>query len=100
VHLAGPRLTAAEHVLHRWITREEIVLFNENEGADDGLLRRIVSAAFNRCGTGRLESPHATIFLGDSGRDIEQLRQRWDPIMAARSPPTCSWRIRKRRPTS
>ena len=98
--LAGPRLSPAEHVRHRWITREEIALFNENEGADDGLLRRIVSAAFNRCGTGRLESPHATIFLGDSGRDIELLRQRWDPVMAAQIPAHVPWRIRRRRQTS
>ena len=84
--LARPRLSPTEHVLHRWITPEEIALVDENDGADDGLLRRILSAAFNRCGTGGLESPHATIFLGDSGRDVEVLRRRWDPVMAAQIP--------------
>ncbi|MDQ3640399.1 MAG: NUDIX domain-containing protein [Actinomycetota bacterium] len=81
--LASPRLSPTEHVHHRWITRQELGLFEENHGADEGLLRRIVDAAFGRCGTGRLDAPHATIFLGESEGDIEQLRRHWDPVMAA-----------------
>jgi len=79
--LAKPRLAPTEHVHHRWITREEIGLFDENDGADDGLLRRIVDAAFGRHGGDRCTAPHATIFLDDP--EVEQLRRRWDPVMAA-----------------
>lgn len=81
--LASPCLSPTEHVHHRWITQKEIHLLEESDGANDGLLRRIVNAAFSRCGTDLLEAPHATIFLGDSEADIEQLRRHWDPIMAA-----------------
>jgi len=82
-----PRLASREHVEHRWLARDELAVLDENRGADDGLIRRIVSAAFaqRRDGdrTAGFTSPHATVFVDPIASDIEARRRRWDPVMAA-----------------
>jgi hypothetical protein len=62
-------------------------VLDENRGADDGLIRRIVAAAYAQRtdgdGDGGPTSPHASVMVDPVAPDIEALRRRWDPVMAA-----------------
>jgi 8-oxo-dGTP diphosphatase len=79
--LSRPRLAPDEHTDFRWVARDELTLFDENRGADGGLLRRIAASGFE-LRPSSLRSPHATIFVTGEA-ELERERERWDPVMAA-----------------
>jgi 8-oxo-dGTP pyrophosphatase MutT (NUDIX family)/2'-5' RNA ligase len=81
--LTRPRLAPGEHTDYRWIAHDEIDLFDENLGLDDGVLRRAVAGAFLTAPDAALNSPHATIFIDSRSLSIEELRREWDPVMAS-----------------
>ncbi|HEX4493493.1 MAG TPA: NUDIX domain-containing protein [Acidimicrobiia bacterium] len=81
--LDRPRLAPAEHVDHMWVASDELDRLDENRGAAQQLVRRIVASAFAPRGDGGLRLPHATAFLDPVRADVEAVRRRWDPVMAA-----------------
>ncbi|HEX2141497.1 MAG TPA: NUDIX domain-containing protein, partial [Candidatus Limnocylindria bacterium] len=48
--LATPRLEWPKQVEWRWLGRDDLDLLDENRGADDGVVRRIVEIALERAG--------------------------------------------------
>lgn len=82
-----PVLAPAEHDEFRWITPDEIGVFDENSGADGGMLRRVVESAWHGRVTGRDTGlVHVTILVASGGEQVEELRRRWDPVTAAQVP--------------
>jgi 8-oxo-dGTP pyrophosphatase MutT (NUDIX family) len=78
--LSRPQLAPDEHTDFRWVAGDELSIYDENRGEDQGLLRRIATSAFE-LRPSALRSPHATIFVhGQSA--IEAQRVHWDPVMA------------------
>ncbi|GIF69792.1 hypothetical protein Ais01nite_78270 [Asanoa ishikariensis] len=45
--LARPRLEAGKHTAFRWITRDELDVFDDQQDMDGGLLRRVVEGGFD-----------------------------------------------------
>jgi hypothetical protein len=84
--LTKPRLAPEEHTDFRWITRDELALFDENRGQDDGMLRRTVESAYEQLPAPGLRAPHATIFVECPSR-LADARRQWDPVMAAQIAP-------------
>jgi ADP-ribose pyrophosphatase YjhB (NUDIX family) len=82
-NLARPRLAPDEHDDYRWVTTDAIGIFDENAGADQGLLRRIAEAACSVRPPARRARPHATLFLDPVPPAIAAVRARWDPAMAS-----------------
>ena len=82
--LDKPRLEASKHVEFRWIGPEELVILDENRGADEGMIRRLVELAFRSATPNQLTFPHATIFIPLD--QVEQERSQWDPAMADQIP--------------
>ncbi len=81
-----PRLAPGEHDEFRWITRDELALFDERSEQDDGLLRRIVTSAYEQLPTPSLRAHHATIFVGGVP-GLDDIRREWDPVMASQIAP-------------
>jgi 8-oxo-dGTP diphosphatase len=81
--LDRPRLAPDEHVESRWVTADGISIFDENAGADQGLLHRIAVAALSIQPGPEPRSPHATIFLDPVPSALAEARAHWDPVMAS-----------------
>jgi hypothetical protein len=63
-------------------------LFDENQSRDAGFVRRVVEAGLRSRPSAELTYPHATLFLPEAPADeINRLRRRWDPAMAAQIAP-------------
>jgi 8-oxo-dGTP pyrophosphatase MutT (NUDIX family) len=84
--LTKPRLAPDEHSDFRWIGRDELALFDENRGQDDGMLRRTVASAYEQLPAAGLRAPHATIFVDVPSR-LARVREEWDPVMAGQIAP-------------
>ncbi len=80
--LNQPRLEFPKHLEYRWLDQGNLALLDENRGADDGLVRRLVELALRSNGRPELAYPHATIFLDHVGEPVELLRREWDPATA------------------
>jgi 8-oxo-dGTP diphosphatase len=81
--LSRPQLERPQHVEFAWVDRDTIDLVDENRGADDGLIRRLVTSALYWPTSDELRYPHATLFLrGPAATPVERVRREWDPVMA------------------
>jgi 8-oxo-dGTP pyrophosphatase MutT (NUDIX family)/2'-5' RNA ligase len=82
--LARPRLEWPKHTEFRWIGGDELILLDENEGRDDGLVRHLAELALRSAEPAGPAYAHATLFLGGAAAEpIEALRRRWDPALAS-----------------
>lgn len=89
--LARPRLAPGEHDDFRWVGPEELELFDENQGRDGGLIRRVVEVGFRHAPGVAPTFPHATLFVPPPGATVvDELRRRWDPAMAFQIAPHLS----------
>jgi hypothetical protein len=80
--LSRPRLAPDEHDEFRWLAADDIGLFDDNAGVDQGLLRRTAAAAFSLRPTTPAR-PHVTAFLEPVPEALGVARARWDPVMAS-----------------
>jgi 8-oxo-dGTP pyrophosphatase MutT (NUDIX family) len=81
--LDRPRLAPAEHVDARWVSGDEIAIFDENAGQDMGLLRRVAEAALSIQPGPAPRLPHATVFVDPVPPALATAREQWDPVMAS-----------------
>jgi 8-oxo-dGTP pyrophosphatase MutT (NUDIX family) len=82
--LSRPRLEWPKHTEFRWIGASELVLLDENDGRDDGLVRHLAELALRSALPHGPALAHATLFLdGAAAEPIEVLRRRWDPALAS-----------------
>jgi 8-oxo-dGTP pyrophosphatase MutT (NUDIX family)/2'-5' RNA ligase len=82
--LARPRLEWPKHTEFRWLGADELIVLDENDGRDDGLVRHLAELALRSALPDGPAYAHATLFLGGAvAEPIEALRRRWDPALAS-----------------
>jgi 8-oxo-dGTP diphosphatase len=89
--LARPRLAPGEHDDFRWVAPDELDMFEENQGRDGGLIRRVVEGGFRHAPGVAPTFPHATLFVPPPvATVVDRFRRRWDPAMALQIAPHLS----------
>lgn len=86
--LTAPRLHPDEHDEFRWLAPDQLDLLDENEGRDEGLIRRVLEVGLRSAVVDQLTYPHITLFASEpAARELNEIRRVWDPAMARRIAP-------------